>query len=226
METREARFAGVAGLILAALYAAAAVIYILLPEAQRLGVRAPTLLPSFAEDPVLLQAETLVLAAMGVVGLALVGPIRKIVGPDEPWVRWSSYLALIGFAVAAVGNTLILAKLPGIASAYVAADASAQQAIAAFWRTTLDPWGLWQLGAVGLWTAVVGLVALRKGGLPRTGVALAVAAGIAQLVIPLALFLSATAPFAIIAIVAGIVAASWFAWVGMHLRDGAGSTPG
>jgi hypothetical protein len=226
METREARFAGVAGLILAALYVAAAVIYILLPEAQRLGVRAPTLLPSFAEDPMLLQAETLVLAAMGVVGLAVVGPIRTMVGPDAPWVRWASYLALIGFAVAAVGNTLVLAKLPGIASAYVAADASAQQAIAAFWRTTLDPWGLWQFGAIGLWTVVVGLVALRRGGLPQIGIALALAGGIAQLAIPLALFVSATAPFAIIAIVAGIVAASWFAWVGMHLRAGAGSTPG
>lgn len=214
---RSFRFAGGMALAMAALSAAAGVLYLLLPAAQRLGVPGRELLPSFASDPLMLQLETLALAAIGLVGLAIVQPVRALVGPADDWLRWTSMLALVGYAVAAVGNTLILGKLPGIADAFVAADASAQTAITTFWRTTLDPFGLWQFGAVGLWLLVVGIVAWRSGSLPPVGAYLALAAGIAHIVVPALLLGSAQPALAIAALVVAAVIVAWFAWLGLHI---------
>lgn len=207
-------------MLLAALAAVAAVAYVLLPADQRLGVPGRLLLPSFNANPTILQLENIALAAMGVVGLAVVMPIRKLLGRDNEWLHWLSYVALVGYAVAAVGNTLIVGKLPGIAAAYVAADAAAQPTIAVFWRTTLDPFGLWQFGAVGAWLIAVGVIAWRTGRLPAAGANLALAAGLAHLAIPVVLLASAQSVFAILALIAGVLIVAWFAWIGLYLWRG------
>lgn len=207
-------------MLLAALTAVAAVAYVLLPADQRLGVPGRLLLPSFNANPTILQLENIALAAMGVVGLAVVMPIRKLLGRDNEWLHWLSYVALVGYAVAAVGNTLIVGKLPGIAAAYVAADAAAQPTIAVFWRTTLDPFGLWQFGAVGAWLIAVGVIAWRTGRLPAAGAYLALAAGLAHLAIPVVLLASAQSVFAILALIAGVLIVAWFAWIGLYLWRG------
>jgi hypothetical protein len=217
MSARAYRFGGAAALVLAGLSAAAAVLYVLLPAEQRLGVAGRLLLPSFAANPVPLQLEMLALTAMGIVGLAVVGPIRALGGEDDPWLRWTSILAMVGYAVGAVGNSLVMGKLPGIATAFVGADDAAKGTIAVFWRTTLDPFGLWQFGAVGAWLLVVGIVALRDAGLPRVGVYLAIAAGVAHLAIPITLVAAAQPALTVLALVAAVVIVAWFGWVGMHL---------
>src|SRR5438105_4183123 len=97
---RDARFGGAALIALAVLTALGAILYILLPDAERLGVPGRTLLPVFASNPLPLQLEMIALAAMGVVGLGVVRPIRRQVG-DGPVVRWASYLAFVGFAIGA-----------------------------------------------------------------------------------------------------------------------------
>lgn len=214
---RTYRFAGAMSLAMVVVSALAGLLYVLLPQAQRLGVPGRDLLPSFAADPMMLQLETLALAAMGIVGLAIVQPIRGLVGPDDDWLRWTSVLALVGYGVAAVGNTLILGKLPGIAAAYVGADASAQTAITTFWRTTIDPFGLWQFGAVGVWLLLVGIVARRSGALPSIGAYLALAAGLAHIVIPVVLLASAQSALAVVALIAAAVIVIWFGWVGLFL---------
>ena len=217
---RASRFAGAASFALAIATALAGIAYVLLPEAQRLGVPGRTLLPSFASNPLPLQLEMLFLAAMGVIGLAVVGPIRDLVDADDRWLRWASILALVGFAVAAVGNTLVMGKLPGIASAFVAADDPGKALIAVFWRTTLDPVGLWQFGAVGVWLIAVGLIGGRTERIPRVGAYLAIAAGIAHIVIPVVLVASAQSALAIVALVAAVVIVAWFGWIGLYLWRG------
>ena len=222
MIARASRFSGVAAIALAVATALAAVAYVLLPEAQRLGVPGRVLLPSFAANQLPLQIEMLSLTAMGVIGLAVVRPIRDLLDRHDPWLRWTSALALVGFAVGAVGNSLVMGKLPGIASAYVAADDAGKGVIAVFWRTTLDPVGLWQFGAVGVWTLVVGLVAIRSGRLQRTGAYLAIAAGVAHLAIPLSLVASAQSTLSGVALIAAVIIVAWFGWIGRVLwrRDG------
>jgi hypothetical protein len=215
--TREDRFGGGAAILLAALTVLAAIAYVLLPAEQRLGVPGRQLLPSFAANALPLQLEMALLALMGVAGLAVVGPIRRLVDGDDPWLRWASTLALIGFAVGAVGNTLVMGKLPGIASAFVAADDAGKQVIAAFWRTTLDPWGLWQFGAVALWLIVLGTVALRSRRLPRPGALLALGAGVAQLLVPVVLILTAQSALVILALVASVIVAAWYGWAGLAM---------
>lgn len=211
------RFGGGAAMVLAAITALAAIAYVLLPAEQRLGVPGRQLLTSFAANPMPLQLEMGLLTLIGVVGLAVVRPIRKLVGGDDPWLRWASMLATVGYAIGAVGNSLVMGKLPGIASAFVAADDAGKQAIAVFWRTTLDPFGLWQFGAVGVWLVVVGIVADRSHALPPLGVYLAIAAGIAHLAIPAVLLLSAQPALAILALVAAVVIVIWFGWLGLLL---------
>lgn len=219
-EERASGFAGGAALVLAVVTALAAIFYVLLPAEQRLGIPGRLLLPSFVANPLTLHLEIAALTAMGVVGLAIVQPIRRLVGRDDEWLHWASLLALIGYAVAAVGQTLTWGKLPGVAAAFVAADDAAKPAIAALWRTTLDPWGLWQFGAVGLWLLVVGIVGLRGRSLPQTGAYLAIAAGVAHIVIPLLLIARAEPALVVVSIVAAIVMVVWFAWVGLYLRRG------
>jgi hypothetical protein len=222
IHARAHRFGGAVSIVLAVLTALAAILYVLLPAAQRLGVPGRELLPSFAANPLPLQLESLALAGMGVVGLAVVRPIRKLVRSDDAWLRWASNLALVGFAVAAVGNTLIMGKLPGIAAAYVAAEPAAQSTIVVFWRTTLDPFGLWQFGAVGVWLLVVGILALRTAHFPSLGAWLALAAGVAHISIPVVLLVSAQSALAVLALVAAAVIVVWFAWVGLYMwRAGA-----
>lgn len=219
------RFGGGAAMVLAALTALAAIAYVLLPAEQRLGVPGRQLLPSFAANPMPLQLEMGLLTLMGVVGLAVVRPIRKMVGGDDPWLRWASMLAVVGYAIGAVGNSLVMGKLPGIASAFVAADESGKQVIAAFWRTTLDPFGLWQFGAVGVWFLVIGIVAYRSSALSALGVYLAVAAGAAHLAIPVVLVLSAQSALAILALVAALVIVVWFSWLGLLMWRRQGANP-
>ncbi len=223
--TRFHRFGGGAAICLAVLTALAAVAYALLPAEQRLGVPGRQLLPSFAANPMPLQLEMGLLTLMGVVGLAVVRPIRRLLSRDDPWLRWASMLAIVGYAIGAVGNSLVMGRLPGIANAFVAADDAGKGVIAVFWRTTLDPFGLWSFGAVGVWLLVVGIVAWRSRGLSRFGAYLAIAAGVAHVAIPVVLLLSASSALAILAPVAAVVMVAWFAWVGLLLWRRAGSAP-
>jgi hypothetical protein len=211
------RFGGGAAILLAVVTVLAALAYVLLPAEERLGVPGRQLLPVFAANPLPLQLEMGLLALMGVVGLAVVRPIRALLGGDDPWLRWASTLAIVGYAIGAVGNTLVMGKLPGIANAFVAADEAGKTVIAAFWRTTLDPWGLWQFGAVGLWLLVVGYVALRTRAIPAIGGYLALAAGLAHIAFPVVLLLAASSALILVAVVAAVVMAAWFAWVGLLL---------
>jgi hypothetical protein len=225
MSPRAWRFGGAFAISLAVVTAVAGIAYALLPAEQRLGVPGRTLLPSFNANPLPLQIEMAALTLMGVVGLAVVRPIRELLDRDDPWLRWTSILALLGFAVGAVGNSLVMGKLPGIAAAYVAADDAAKQTIAVFWRTTLDPVGLWQFGAVGVWTLVVGIVAVRSRALPVAGAYLAIAAGVAHIVVPLVLVATAQAALAVLAVIAAAVMVAWFGWVGAHLWRKADEAP-
>jgi Domain of unknown function (DUF4386) len=211
------RFGGYAAILLGVVAIIGDVIYLLLPADQRLGVKAAAILPSVARGAPLLLAQFWVLTLEGVLGIAVVLALSRLVqAASEGWVRFTSVLALVGFAVTAVSNVITIARLPAIAAAYVAGDAATKAALAPTWRSTLDPYGLWGYGAVGLWVLVVSVLALRSASLPRSLAYVGLAYGVLLLLIPVAL-LTGTASSLLIGVVvlATLAGPVWWIWTGL-----------
>src|SRR5581483_7057050 len=167
MKTTLNQFAGICAILTGLFTAAGAILYFVLPGAQKLQVPGAQLLPSFAQNPTPLVLENLALGLVGVFGLGIVPALGQTLrAADNGWMRWTSTLATVGYAVSAVGSFVSIARLPVIANAYVQGDPSTQAALAAVWRTTLDPLGVWGYAAIGLWIIVVSLTALRTANPP------------------------------------------------------------
>jgi hypothetical protein len=99
------------------------------------------------------------LVAIAVV-LALSESVRS---ENEGWIRWTSTLALLGFAVVAINNFRKIAFQPRMAIAYVKGDAVTKAAIEVSGPFSLDPRGWLGFEAVGLWVLIVSLLFLRTG---------------------------------------------------------------
>ncbi|HEY3342514.1 MAG TPA: DUF4386 family protein [Anaerolineae bacterium] len=193
--------------------------YLLLPAEQKLGMRAPDLLPSFAQNPTLLTLQSIELAVVGLLGLALVPAVYQLLeSVDEGWMRWMSALAYLGYGVMAVSNLLVAGRLPGIAAAFVAGDASTKSALAPVWRSTLDWQAWWQQGAVGAWILVSSLLALRNNALPRSLALLGIVAAVVQVLVPIAFVFKIPSFITVIAAIGGIVETVWYIWLGLALR--------
>ena len=145
------KLGGTCAVLLGITGALASLTYLLLPADQRLGVPAARILPSIAQGSMLLNLQFLELTLMGVFGLAVVPALSELVRAENAgWVRWTSNLALVGYAVTAVSSFFSFGRLPGIAAAYVAGEAATQAALTPIWRSSFDLHGLWGYGAVGL----------------------------------------------------------------------------
>ena len=213
------RLGGACSILLGVVSVLIGITYLLLPAEQKLGMRAPDLLPSFVQNPTLLTLQSIELSLAGVFGLAVVPAMASLVGPiDEGWVTWVSILAYVGFGVSAVSNLIDVARLPGIAAAYVAGDASTKAALAPVWRSTLDWMGIWQYGAVGVWILVTSLCALRGNLLPRTLAFLGIVVAIIQALVPIAFIFKLPALITIVAVIGGVAGIIWYIWLGVALR--------
>lgn len=215
------QFAGVCAILAGLFTAVAAVLYILLPDAQKLQVPGAQLLPSFAQNPTLLMLENLSLGLVGIFGLGVVPALGQILhGSENGALRWTSNLANVGYAVSAVGSFVIIARLPVVANAYVQGDASTQAALAAVWRATLDPLGVWGYAAVGAWLIVVGLTAraTTNAPLPTNLAYLGIAAGAVHWLIPISFVLRVPVLILVTAGVGLIVITAWYIWLGLVLR--------
>jgi hypothetical protein len=214
---------GICSILAGVSTAVAAIVYFLLPEAQKLGVPGDQILPSFAENPTLLNVENLSLALVGLFGLALVPALSNLLRTqDNGWLRWTSSLANVGYAVSAVGSFIILSRLPVIAAGYMKGDESTKAALATVWRTTLDPLGVWGYGAIGAWILVISLLALRASGpskpLPPPLAYLGIAAAVTHWLVPVAFVAKIPVLFFVVAGVGLLAVATWYVWLGMELR--------
>jgi hypothetical protein len=169
----------------------------------------------------LLLAQFWLLALEGVLGLVVVIALSQLVrSVAEGWVRFTGLLAIVGFAITAVGNVITIARLPGVAAAYAAGDASTKAALAPVWRSTLDPYGIFGYGAVGVWILVVSALALQSGKLPRPLTYVGLVYGALLLLIPVALLTGATTTLLIIVVVLSAIAGPiWWIWSGLQLLD-------
>lgn len=141
---------------------------------------------------------------------------------NEGWVRWTSTLAIIAFAVVIVDNYWSIVYTSARAKAYITGTEATRAVLtvpgAPQW---IDVQGWLAYGAVGLWILVVSLLALRNNAWPKGLAYLGIFGAflyftaLASSVIP-ALFVSGAIIF--VGILGAIFAPIWFTWMGIFLR--------
>ena len=194
--------------------------YLLLSPDLRAEVPAAKFLPAFAQNPSLLTNLFWIEALVGVLGVAVIPALSSLVEEgNEGWVRWAGSLATMGFILSAVGYTLSIAKLPGIAAAFVKGDASTQAALAAVWKSSIDLFGLWGYGAVGLWIFIVNLSASKRMDFPKALAYLGIVYGILFLLVPIGTVFKMQTPLLAAAVLGATVGPVWWIWTGMTLRS-------
>ena len=154
------------------------------------------------------------LAVASVLGLA------DRLGPARPGlVRWTSTLAVIGYAILAVTNVADLYQIKHLAASYPLLDASARAALEAAGTGTLDPMLNLRFMAVGPWFLAAGWVALHTRDLPRALAYLGIIAGCGALLAAAASFLDLPGiPLGLaVGAVAVVIHPIWLIGVGLAL---------
>jgi hypothetical protein len=213
------RFGGLFAILLGLAKLLSGVFYLLLSPDLRAEVPAAKFLPAFAQGSTLLTSLFWVEALVGVLGIAVIPALSSLVQDgNEGWVRWAATLATAGFIISSVGYTLSIAKLPGIALAFVHGDASTKAALAAVWKSSIDLFGLWGYGTVGLWIFVVSSSALGKTEFPKALAYLGILYGILFLLVPVGTTFKMQTPLLAAAILGATVGPIWWIWTGVTLR--------
>jgi hypothetical protein len=219
------RFGGTFAILLGIAKLFSSAIYLFLSPDLRAEVPAATFLPAFAQNSSSLLTFFWIEALVGFLGVAVVPAFSALVqNEQEGWVRWTSNLATAGFVVTAVGYTLSIAKLPGIAAAFTAGDPSTQAALAAVWKSSIDLFGLWGYGAVGLWVLVINILLLRQSKFPQFLPYLGILLAILFLLVPFGTILKNQTILLLAAGAGAIAGPIWWIWSGLNLRNNSASS--
>jgi hypothetical protein len=215
------KLGGNCSILLGILYLLIGITYLLLPADQKQTSAVDKFLPSFAQNPTTQTIQFWVFALSGLIGIAVVLAVSESVrSANEGWVRWTSNLAILGFAVVTINNFRNIAFQPGLARAYMEGDAVTKTVIKLSGPFSLDPQGWLGFGAVGLWVLVVSLLALRAGTWPKLLTYIGIATAVAYWLIVVGSVLNQEALFTIGAALGGIILAPiWYIWTGMRLRQ-------
>jgi len=215
------KLGGNCSVLLGISYLVIGVTYLLLPAEQKQTSAVDVFLPSFAQNSTVQTIQFWVFALSGLLGIAVVPAVSESVRPvNEGWVRWTSNLAVLGFAVVAINNFRNIAFQPGLAAAYMEGDAVTKAAIEVGGPFGLDPQNWLGFGAVGLWVLVVSLLAQRTGVWPRLQTNLGIAAAVAYWLVVIGSVFNLEALFTIAAALGGIILAPvWYIMTGLRLRQ-------
>jgi hypothetical protein len=217
--TQVLRFGGMFAILLGLAKLLSGGLYLLLSSDLRAEVPAAKFLPAFAQGSSFLISLFWVEALVGVLGVAVVPALSGLVEEGyEGWVRWAATLAIAGFIISSVGYTLSIAKLPGIALAFVKGDDSTKAALAAVWKSSVDLLGLWGYGTIGLWIFTASISALKKVVLPKGLVYLGIIYGILFLLVPAGTIFKMQTPLLAAAVLGATVGPVWWIWTGLTLR--------
>jgi hypothetical protein len=157
----------------------------------------------------------------GLFGIGAVPAISLLVwSANRGAVLWSGSAAFLGFSVLARSHLMEVAWDRRIIPKYQAAEPAFQQAVHVVAGLALDvPDGLLTYGALGIWVAVVSLLAVRQQALPRgfAYLGFATAAALLAGVIGYGLLLR---PFIVVAVGVGgfLLVPAWFLWAALLLR--------
>ncbi|HEV2010896.1 MAG TPA: hypothetical protein VGS17_07715 [Candidatus Limnocylindria bacterium] len=211
---------GACSVIVGISYVLVGITYFLLPTGQQPGGGAAAFYASMAQDPTFSQLLNWEFGLGAIFAFGAVAAIAEAVrGAGDGWTRWTTNLAIVGFAVNAISSFRGLAIDASIARAYVAADASAKAAIAATVGSSIDPQGWLEFGAVGVWIAVMSALTLRSGALPRWTAYVGFAAAVAYWLVVAGNTLGIPALIAVAAGLGGaVLAPAWFIGNGLALR--------
>jgi hypothetical protein len=206
----------------AATLASAACAGLMPPELQgRPEITAHEFWTVLSRDPTAHLAFHAAFVVAGLCGLAAVPALSAAAWRAHPGaVLWSGAAAWLGFAVLARSHLMELAFDRKIIPAYASASPAFQEAVHVAAGLALDvPDGVLTHGAVGVWMAVLGVLAFRHGTASRGFAALSLAAGATQLagVVGYALLLR---PLLVVAIGlgGGLLLPAWFVLAGIRLR--------
>lgn len=215
------KLGGTLSILLGVSYIVVGIAFFAQPAELRPGGDFDQFWSTMAENPTAHLLVHWAFALGALLALAAVAAISEVVRPaNEGWVRWTRYLALLGFAVMAITNFRALAVEPALAQAYVAGNASTQAAIVA---TTplidLNPQGWLGFGAVGVWLLVLNLLALREDTWPKTLAYVGIVGAILYWFVVAGLALGVPLLTAIAAGLGGIIVAPvWYIWMGLRLQ--------
>jgi len=162
------KFGGILSVLTGVVFFVTALAFFLLPPEQQNFTATSEFFKSVVANPTVLKLTFLgsmigAILAIGAV-IAVAGHMRRI---NEALVCWSSTLAIIAYAVSAVGNATDLIRIPDLAARYVQGDVSIRTAIEAGDLGSIDPSLILQSILLGLWFFLVNFLALRSRTLPR-----------------------------------------------------------
>jgi hypothetical protein len=214
------KLGGTCSILLGISYVVVGITYVLMPAAQRTGT-VEQLFVSVTQNPTMLLLSYWAYALGGALALGAVPAISATVrSGNEGWVRWTSNLAIVGFAVTAIGNFRLQFLMPIRAAAYVAGDAVTKTAIANNQGLLyFDRQGWLIFGAVGLWILVVSVLALRGGAWPKPLGYIGIAVAIAYWFAVAGNVLQIGTLNMIAAVAAIILGPILFIWLGLRLRQ-------
>lgn len=218
-----ARFGGTSAILVGISYIVVAITYFLLPaEQQAGGGTVPEFLSSVATGSTVLLVQYWAIALGALLGIAVVTAVSDLVrSANEGLIRWTSTLAILGFAVLAVQFLIFQDHTPQLAAGYVQSDESTQAALSIMGTRGLDPDGWMGFGTVGLWVFVVNWLAMGGGQLPRGLTYVGLAVGIAYALVVAGFVLNLPLLIAIAVGVGGVILGPiWYIWTGTVLRRG------
>ena len=215
-----AKFGGICAILAGIAFIVVGVSYLLQPEVQQTGVDIDEFLKSVAEGHTVLMVFYWAFALASLFMIGAVMAISELVRPAcEGCIRWTSTLAIIGYAVAAVAFLLFQDHTPKLAAGYMAADESARAALVAMGIRSLDPDYWMGFGTVALWVLTVNWLVLRGGQFAKGLAFIGLLAGIAYALVVAGGVLEVPVLIAISAGLGGIIFGPiWLIWIGFVLR--------
>ena len=214
------KLGGICAIIVGILYIVGGAAYLTLPADMKTGSDPGAFLAAFANEPTMATLQYWAFAFIGVFAIAVVLAVSaKVRSQNEGWVRWTSNLALIGFAVVALQYSRYIVLYADRAATYAAGDAATKAALAANQSlATLDQFGFLAYGAVGLWFLVVNLLALGGDTWPKILAYLGIVGAIAYEFVMIGQLCEVELFVTIAAGTAVIVGPIWYIWMGSILR--------
>ncbi len=134
-------------------------------------------------------------------------------------VRWTSTLAIIGYAILAISDIADLYQTKRMVLGYAQIDQSAQSALEALGISSLDPTLFLRYITFGPWFLVAGWLSLQKNHLPKVLAWLGVIAGIAALLFVIVSFLNLVILTMVTITITLVFHPLWLIWTGLELAQ-------